>query len=93
MSAGLTAIQVLDRTYLEVRCKLLDIAACLDRIERAADIDEVSGDLRLVQIREGIALLQAAQADRAERIQMLFSDPYVPGWNRRGNGRQIGDRG
>jgi hypothetical protein len=21
--------------------------------------------------------------DRAERIQMLFSDPYVPHWNRR----------
>jgi hypothetical protein len=27
--------------------------------------------------------LSSADHDRAERIQMLFSDPYVPHWNRR----------
>jgi hypothetical protein len=42
-------------------------------------------------LQEGIAILETGGGDRAERIQMLFSDPYVPHWNRRG-GSAAGDR-
>jgi hypothetical protein len=83
MSAPPTAPAVLDRIYLEVRCKLLDIAACLDRVARSEDAPSVATDPRLAQIAEGIEILKSGGADRAERIQMLFSDPYVPNWNRR----------
>ena len=88
MSAPLSANAVLDRVYLEVRCKLLDIAACLDRVARAEDTqvdepDAVAADARLAQIAKGIEILSSRGIDRAERIQMLFSDAYVPQWNRR----------
>jgi hypothetical protein len=73
---------VLERVYLEVRCKLLEIAACLDRIDRADGGDEAHADPRWRQLQEGVAILKQSDADRAERIQMLFSDPYVAGWQR-----------
>jgi hypothetical protein len=83
VSAPLVATAVLDRVYLDVRCRLLDIAASLDRIERADGSDDALDDARWKQLREGIAILASEGADRAERIQMLFSDSYVPNWNRR----------
>ncbi len=75
-----TAPEVLDRVFLEVRCKLLDTAACLDRIERTEGADLALRDRRMKQIHEAIAILSSAGVDRAERIQMLFSDEYVPNW-------------
>ena len=45
--------------------------------------DAVVSDPRLIQIAKGIEILSSAGFDRAERIQMLFSDPYIPQWNRR----------
>ncbi len=83
MFSPLSANSVLDRVYLEVRCKLLDIAACLDRVHRAEDAQDVESDPRLAQIAKGLEILSSAGFDRAERIQMLFSDAYVPHWNRR----------
>jgi hypothetical protein len=94
MSATMAATVVLDRVYLDVRCRLLDVAAALDRIERADGSDEALNDPRWRQLREGIAILKSDGADRAERIQMLFSDSYVPNWSRRGGerGSKIEDR-
>jgi hypothetical protein len=85
MSSPLSADAVLDRVYLEIRCKLLDIAACLDRVHRSDDARAVESDPRLDQIARGIDILSGDGIDRAERIQMLFSDAYVPQWNRREN--------
>ena len=83
MSAPLAAEAVLDRVYLEVRAKLLEIAACLDRIERADQASAARSDPRWTQIQRGIELLKSDGFDRAEQIQMLFSDPYVPNWSRK----------
>ena len=80
MSAPLTAPAVLDRVYLEVRAKLLEVAASLDRIERSDDAETLRRDDRLRQIRETIAILNSPGSDRAERVQMVFSDPYVSHW-------------
>ena len=81
-----TAAEVLDRVFLEVRCKLLDTAASLDRIARSEGAELALRERRLQQIQEAIAILASAGADRAERIQMLFSDPYVPNWSSAGGG-------
>lgn len=92
MSSPLSAAAVLDRVYLDVRCKLLDVAASLDRVARAEGGDDVQSDARLTQIRQGIEILSSDAFDRAEQIQLLFSDPYVPNWNSRekaaGNGAE-----
>lgn len=85
MSSPLAANAVLDRVYLEIRARLLDIAASLDRVSRAGGPESVELDPRLVQIAKGIDILSSGGLDRAERIQMLFSDPYVAHWNRREN--------
>jgi len=77
-----TAGQVLDRHFLEIRCGLLDLAAALDRIERSDAFDSVRRDARLAQIREAIGILSGDGNDRAERLQMLFSDEYVAGWTK-----------
>ena len=81
MSSSQSARQVLDRHYLEMRSKILDLAACFDRIEAAPHHDSASTDPRLGKLREGLEiLLKQNTKDRAEEIQMLFSDAYVPGW-------------
>lgn len=77
-----TAQQVLDRHYLEIRCGLLDLAAALDRLERSDGFAEANQDARLGKLREGLQILLTPGDDRAERIQLLFSDEYVPNWKK-----------
>lgn len=81
----MNAAELLDRHYLEIRARLLEIAATLDRIDRSEG--SVGDDPRMAQLREGIELLMSASggdasdsASRAERIQHLFSLPYHPDW-------------
>lgn len=83
MATNAPAQTVLDRHYLEIRCSILDLAAMLDRIERSADAPSQMADARMKLIREGIETLLSSGSDRAERVQLLFSDEYVEGWNRR----------
>ncbi len=72
--------KVLDQYGLEVRCKLLEIAAVLDRYDRACAADPDAApedDRRLQRFRESLAVLSEPQADpnRAEQIALIFSDP------------------
>jgi hypothetical protein len=76
--ASVPAQKVLDQTYLEMRCRLLDLAALLDRIDRGGGASE---DPRLARIIEGLGIV-ARQQDRAEKIQVLFSQPYDEAWDR-----------
>ncbi len=77
-----SAQQVLDRHYLELRCSLLDLAAALDRIERSESNDVARNDPRMVLLRKGLEIVASEGIDRAERLQLLFSDPYVENWSR-----------
>jgi len=77
---SLTAAEVLDRMFLDVRCRLLDVAATLDRLHRSPGADALANDRRMQQIREAIDILNSPGIDRAERLQMLFSDAYIPHW-------------
>ena len=73
---------ILDRVYLEVRAKLLEVAASLDRIDRADDAAQLQRDPRMEQITKAIQILKTGRLDRAEQIQLTFSDTYTPTWPR-----------
>jgi len=73
-----TAPEILQREFLEIRCKVLELAASLDRLQRADG--NVAGDARLARIREGIELLLEDRSDRAEQVQLTFSRPYDDNW-------------
>jgi hypothetical protein len=77
----LPARAALDAYFLEARCKLLDLAAILDRIGRGAGSD-VDGDPRLARIRQALEVLHDESDDRAEQIQRIFSLDYDPNWER-----------
>jgi len=72
----LTGPQVVDRYFMEHRAKLLDIAAFLDRLERAA-APAGAGDVRVRALARAIPLLIDGQGDRARRILELLSDHTV----------------
>jgi hypothetical protein len=76
----LPAPQALDAYFLDARCRLLDLAAVLDRFDRGSG--SVDQDPRVGRIREAVAALVAAGPDRAVRIQQIFSLPYDPTWPR-----------
>jgi len=78
MSHPMPAAQVLDREFLEVRAKLLELAASFDRLDRATG--SVASDSRLALIREGLDILRSDNDDRAEQIQLLFSRQYEDDW-------------
>ena len=74
--ARMTALAVLDREVLEVRARLIEVGATLDRIARGENPADVADDPRLATIREALAVLADPQGDdRAERVQMVFSLP------------------
>ncbi len=77
-SGEMNALQVLDREFLEVRAKILEIAASLDRMDRADG--DVSMDPNRQLLVRGIDLLLSNQPDRAERFQRLFSRDYHDDW-------------
>ena len=78
MPIPLTAPEVLAREFLEVRARILQIAASLDRLQRAEG--DVTDDSRQQQLQRALALLQSAEPDRAEKIQLLFSRAYDENW-------------
>ena len=69
----LTGPQVVDQYFMEHRAKLLDIAAFLDRLDRAAPPDGRE-DVRIRALRRAIPLLLDGDGDRTRRILELLSD-------------------
>ncbi len=79
----LPANKALDNYFFEARCKLLDVAAILDRINRGQDTGEVLGnDPRLEKVRKALDVLLDQSGGRAERIQQVFSLDYDPTWEK-----------
>jgi hypothetical protein len=78
----LPAAKALDAYFLEARCRLLDVAGILDRINRGAAPAGVESDPRLQKIRQALEVLQDQSGGRAERIQQIFSRDYDPKWER-----------
>jgi len=69
-SGGMTRQEVLDLYFMDARCKLIDLAAFMDRVDRAGGND----DFRMVEFRKALQMLQAA-GDRAEKVLLSLSDP------------------
>ena len=69
---SMTRTQVVDAYFMEHRARLLDVAAFLDRIDRAGPgVD----DFRMNAYRNAIALLLDGKPERTRRILEHFSDP------------------
>jgi len=78
----LAAPKALDNFFLEARCKILDLAAILDRINRGRDTGAVDNDPRLDKIRKALEVLHDQSGGRAERIQQIFSLEYDQNWDK-----------
>ena len=68
-----TREQVINMYFLEHRAKLLDVAAFLDRIDRAQPTPGAD-DFREVALKAAVAVLIDGQSHRAKRVLELLSD-------------------
>lgn len=78
----LPARTALDASFLEARCKILDVAAILDRIGRGDGAADALDDPRLARIREAVEILLDRSPARAERVQQVFSLAYDADWEK-----------
>jgi hypothetical protein len=67
----MTRQQVLDLYFLDARHKLIELAAFLDRVERAEGED----DFRLKSFRAALAKLNGKKKHKAKTVLLAFSDP------------------
>ncbi len=74
---------VLNRDFLEVRSRILDLAAALDRLDRAPRAGTETPDSRVAQLRQSLEALLEPGPGRAETVQRLFSLEYDPEWRSR----------
>ena len=71
----LTQQQLIDEYFIEHRTKILDIAAFLDRFDRAS-AHNAEEDFRIRAFRKAVAaLLDSENGGRMRAVQMLLSDP------------------
>jgi hypothetical protein len=67
----MTRQQVLDLYFMEARAKLIDLAAFLDRVERA----DGEADFRFPAFRGALGELSKPGPQRARDVLLAFSDP------------------
>ena len=75
MGSPLSRKTLVDMYYLDMRARLLDIAAFLDRVDRAQDAATAPADFRLEAMRRAAQELLSAQPGRAARVHLCLSDP------------------
>ena len=80
MPRRLSAGDQLNREFLEIRHRLIDIAAALDRMDRADGADALRNNPRATELRQATLVLTDDQGDRVERVQIVFSDAYDETW-------------
>ena len=66
----MTRQEVLDLYFMDARCKLIDLAAFLDRVDRASGSD----DFRITEFRKALRELDGKNG-RAEKVLLALSDP------------------
>lgn len=65
--------ELVDEYFIENRTRLLEIAAFLDRLDRADE--DPSTDFRIRAFRDALQLLCTGRYPRVKQIQMILSDP------------------
>jgi hypothetical protein len=66
----MTRQEVLDLYFMDARCKLIELAAFLDRVDRASGND----DFRITEFRKALRELDG-ETGRAEKVLLALSDP------------------
>jgi hypothetical protein len=82
MSIPMTREQVINRYFPEMRCKVLEVAASLDRMDRADEARSGRDQPRMDQLRRAVRVLLEDGPGRAEKIQRIFSRDYDPNWRK-----------
>ena len=82
----MTRRQILDLYFVEARSKLVDVAAFLDRAQRAGGAD----DFRLKSFRAALGQLRSGGPDRARRVLASLSDPTTEPIKAAGNKNACG---
>jgi len=70
----LDATDVIDRYFLDNRTRLLEVAAFLDRVDRAG-AGGGPADFRMRAFEQALRVLTAPGDRKVEQIQLIFSDP------------------
>lgn len=65
---------LLDEYYLENRHKLVELAAFMDRLDRARDGGVPENDFRVAAMRRGFEVLCSNSIRRARDIELVLSD-------------------
>lgn len=68
-----TKQQILDLHFMDARCKLIDLAAFLDRVERHPG----EADFRFEALRSALPILLSDRPDRARAVLDSLSDSSV----------------
>ena len=69
----MTRAEIIDAYFMEHRARLIDVAAWLDRLDRASD-GNATADLRESAFHQALQLLSDGQSHRAKRVLALLSD-------------------
>ncbi len=64
-------VNLVDLGFMDARSKLIDLAAFLDRVQRAGQ----EGDFRVQALRDAIDLLSLQEPKRAQEVLLSLSDP------------------
>ena len=70
----LSVAQLVDEYFIENRNRIIEVAAFLDRLDRA-DVAGAGRDFRMQALADAIAVLSGDGPNRVRDIQMLMSDP------------------
>lgn len=62
---------LVDLSFMDVRFKLIELAAFLDRVQRTGQDD----DYRVQQLKQALQCLNGNEPDRARQVLLAFSDP------------------
>jgi hypothetical protein len=76
----MTRGQLIDEYFIENRTKLLDLAAFLDRLDRAPEDGPrpqpaAALDFRMQAFHDALRVLCSETPSRITEVQMIFSDP------------------
>ena len=73
-TSPLTQRELIAEYFMEHRVQVLELAAFLDRLDRARELDG-EDDFRMRSVRDALKTLVDGQGNRVQRVQMIFSDP------------------
>jgi hypothetical protein len=73
-----TAQQILADEFMIARARILELAAVLDRVERATG--DVNDQKQMQLLLHGLQILCDDEVEKAKRVQLLMSRHYDPQW-------------